>query len=88
MVLFKNVHLYIFMLVYKWCLSKMPSYIFRLIDFICNCERQCALYFLCFYMYVCVDLTEEEGTCKQRSGKGTIRKKIPTPKTKVGKKLN
>ena len=29
-----------------------------------------------------------KGTSRQRSGKGAIRKKIPTPKTEVGKKLN
>ena len=28
----------------------------------------------------------QKGTSRQRSGKGAIRKKIPTPKTEVGKK--
>ena len=27
----------------------------------------------------------QEGTSRQRSGKGAIRKKIPTPKTEAGK---
>ena len=29
---------------------------------------------------------EKKGTSRQRSGKGTIRKKIPTPKNRGGKK--
>ena len=30
-------------------------------------------------------LSLKKGTSRQRSGKGAIRKKIPTPKTEVGK---
>ena len=32
-----------------------------------------------------VVIITQKGTSRQRSRKGTIRKKIPTPKTRVGK---
>ena len=33
-------------------------------------------------------MMNQKGTSRQRSGKSAIRKKIPTPKTEMGKKLN
>ena len=49
-------------------------------------QNNSSWFIILFVIYETITILR--GTSRQRSGKGAIRKKIPTPKTEVGKKPN